>query len=70
MPNPTRAEIVESEPRAHAFAGTALLVVAYFLLLGSGTWPLLQVLSIACGASGLYLLIAGGVARGIALSRE
>jgi len=28
------------------------------------------VLSIACGASGLYLLIAGGVARGIALSRE
>ena len=70
MPNPTRAEIVESEPRAHAFAGTVLLVVAYFLLLASGEYEWLQVLAIVCASAGLYLLIAGGVARGIALSRE
>jgi len=53
----------------HGIAGAVVLVVGSALLAVASESSLALALGIGASAAGLYLLIAGGVARGIQLAR-
>ena len=58
-------------PAIHALLGTVLLAIGGMLFVNLDEDPeQFMVFTVAFTAPGLYLLIAGAVARGIALSRR
>ena len=62
--------VIGAAPFLHVLAGTALLAIGglLFLNLSEGR-EVFMVFTVMFSAPGLYLLIAGAVARGIALAR-
>jgi hypothetical protein len=69
MTNPPDT-VIGAAPFLHALVGTALLAIGGMLFLNINEWPeVFMVFTVMFTAPGLYLLIAGAVARGIALAR-
>ncbi len=58
-------------PFEHAFVGTVLLAIGGMLFVNLNEAPeIFMVLTVVFSAPGLYLLIAGAVAHGVALARR
>ena len=63
--------VIGAAPFLHALAGTGLLAIGGLLFVNINEGPeIFMVLTVMFTAPGLYLLIAGAVARGIALARS
>jgi hypothetical protein len=69
MTNQSGGEAVT--PFQHAFVGTVLLAIGGMLLVNLNEAPeIFMVFAVVFSAPGLYLLIAGAVAHGVALARR
>jgi hypothetical protein len=63
--------VAPNPPFLYALAGAVLLAVGGMLFVNVNEDPeIFMVFTVAFAAPGLYLLLAGAVARGIALSRR
>lgn len=68
MTNPT---VRTAAPSVHALVGTVLLAIGGMLFMNVHEDPeIFIVFTIVFAAPGLYLLIAGAVARGMALAKD
>jgi len=64
-------DVSAAAPSLHALAGTVLLAIGGVLFVNRNEDPeAFVVLAVLFAAPGLYLLIAGAVARGVALARR
>lgn len=72
MPNQSDSAILPSAaPFLHALLGTVLLAIGGMLFVNINEDPeLFMVFTVMFSAPGLYLLITGAVARGIAVGRR